>query len=488
MGKTGQKVPKSLSYKASLRVRQDGNGKGLQTIPLIPDIGDLAVVKHNSTMNLLVNLLTASVVTGLVSGALGSELKCNGVTNSESKTRVFVMSDISNEPDDTMSFVRLLLHSNMYHIEGMVAITSYWLNSSTYPDQIQNVTRAYGKVVDNLQTHASGQYPSEEYLLSRIRSGPKSYGLAAIDALQQGGNISSGAQLLLDVLDSSKNPLYLQVWGGTSALAEALWEANSTRSSTDLAGLISKLRVYTISDQDNTGAWIHSHFPQPRFISSVHGWNQYGLAAWCGMSGEKYYAFDHGGPDSSLVSDSWIAQNIQIGPFGRHYPDVAYIMEGDSPSQLFNYDNGLNVPEHPEYGGWGGRYLPVDVSGVNGQHYSDATDQVIGQNGQLFTSNHATIWRWREAYQYEMAARMQWTLRKTGPNSNTTHPPVVVVNGSCGGQPIEINVKPLEKVFLNATETYDPDHPESDSSLSLNGGITVISPQRNGMLTPRCLS
>ncbi|KAI9690947.1 MAG: hypothetical protein M1822_008567 [Bathelium mastoideum] len=354
----------------------------------------------------------------------------------------------------------------MYHIEGMVAVTSYWLNSSTYPDQIQNVTNGYGEVVNNLQTHADGQYPSEEYLLSRIRSGPTSYGLVAIDALEQGGNISSGAQLLLNVLDSSAKPLYLQSWGGDNTLAEALWQANHTRSPTELATLTSKLRVYTISDQDNTGAWIRLHFSQLRFINSIHGWNQYGLAAWCGISGEKYYAFDHGGPDSSLVSNAWIAQNIQIGPFGRHYPDVAYIMEGDSPSQLFNYDNGLNVPEHPEYGSWGGRYLPVDVSAVNGQHYSDATDQVVGKNGELFISNHATIWRWRAAFQHEMAARMQWTLRRNAPGSNTTHPPIVVVNGSCGNQPIDIDVQPSEKVILDASETYDPDHPESNSSLS----------------------
>ncbi|KAL9092512.1 MAG: hypothetical protein Q9165_004316 [Trypethelium subeluteriae] len=333
-------------------------------------------------------------------------------------------------------------------------------------DQIRNVTTAYGTIVDNLQSHANGQYPSEEYLLSRIRSGPTSYGLAAIGALQQGGSISSGAQLLLDVLDSSEESLYVQVWGGANTLAEGLWQANKTRSPADLAVLVSKLRVYTISDQDNTGAWIRLHFPQLRFINSIHGWNQYGLAAWCGISGEKYYAFDHGGPDSSLVSDAWIAQNIQVGPLGSHYPDVAYIMEGDSPSQLFNYDNGLNVPDHPEYGGWGGRYLSVDVSTVNGQHYSDATDQVIGQNGELFISNHATIWRWREAFQHEFAARMQWTLRRNGPRSNTTHPPVVVVNGSCGSQPIEINVKPSEKVVLDASETYDPDHPDSASSLS----------------------
>src|SRR6516162_2325881 len=42
------------------------------------------------------------------------------------KPRVFVLSDIGNEPDDQMSLTRLLLYSNDYDIEGLVAVTSTW--------------------------------------------------------------------------------------------------------------------------------------------------------------------------------------------------------------------------------------------------------------------------------------------------------------------------------------------------------------------------
>ena len=31
-------------------------------------------------------------------------------------------------------------------------------------------------------------------------------------------------------------------------------------------------------------------------------------------------------------------------------------MEGDTPSWLALIPNGLSAPEHPEWGGWGGRY------------------------------------------------------------------------------------------------------------------------------------
>jgi hypothetical protein len=40
------------------------------------------------------------------------------------KSRVLVLTDIANEPDDQMSMVRFLVYANEYDIEGLVAGTS----------------------------------------------------------------------------------------------------------------------------------------------------------------------------------------------------------------------------------------------------------------------------------------------------------------------------------------------------------------------------
>src|SRR6188474_2620045 len=45
------------------------------------------------------------------------------------RPRVIVLSDIANEPDDQMSFVRLLVSSNQFDIEGLVATTSRHLRT-----------------------------------------------------------------------------------------------------------------------------------------------------------------------------------------------------------------------------------------------------------------------------------------------------------------------------------------------------------------------
>ena len=194
------------------------------------------------------------------------------------------------------------------------------------------------------------------------------------------------------------------------------------KTTEEVSTFVSKLRIYAISDQDNTGAWIRLNFPHLRYIASIHAWNMYGLATWTGISGELLDGFDKGGPDSSLVSKEWLAEHIQIGPLGAAYPTPMFIMEGDTPATLFVLQNGLNSPENPTWGGWGGRYAHSDVSaGVN--HYGDAADNVTGANGQPYKSNHATIWRWREGYQNDFAGRMQWTLSNRYEDAN--HAPVV---------------------------------------------------------------
>jgi hypothetical protein len=53
-----------------------------------------------------------------------------------------------------------------------------------------------------------------------------------------------------------------------------------------------KLRVYFISDQDDTGSWNRRTFPDIFCNVSAHTWNYRGMATWTGISGDKFYGFD----------------------------------------------------------------------------------------------------------------------------------------------------------------------------------------------------
>jgi hypothetical protein len=99
---------------------------------------------------------------------------------------------------------------------------------------------------------------------------------------------------------------------------------------------------------------------------------------------------------------------------------------------LYSIPNGLSDPEHPEWGSWGGRYMPSDHT-FRSAHYGDTRDEAVGKDGKTYVTNHASTWRWRKAYQYEIAARIQWQQKEK--YEDASHPPVVQVNGSCDLRP-----------------------------------------------------
>ncbi|KAF9268041.1 DUF1593-domain-containing protein [Marasmius fiardii PR-910] len=364
--------------------------------------------------------------------------------------RVFVLTDISNEPDDQMSLVRLLTHANELDIQGIAAT---WLNDTTDLPTIQKVISAYGSVVDNLNSNVPAEhpFPSAESLLSKTYAGQPVYGLAALNA----DSPSNASIALINATDASDEPLWVPVWGGSNVLAEALNIVRQERDSNATAEFVNKLRTFTISDQDNANPWIRSNFPKLFAITSIHGFNEYSLATWTGISGDLGRALDKGGPDTSIVTDQWLDEHIRIGPLGAEYPHITFIMEGDTPSFLGLLPNGFNTPGHPEWGSWGGRYTLVDRSEESALLYSDCVDSVIGLDGETHTSQWATLWRWRRAFQFDFAARMQWTVN--GNFSQNNHHPIAVVNDTCSFDAMEVSYKSGESVILDASASYDPD-------------------------------
>jgi len=366
------------------------------------------------------------------------------------KPKALVLTDISNEPDDAESLVRLLVYTNEIDVRAIVATTSNWLNHTIHDEDLYPVLNAYEKVHPNLLKH-SKDYPTADYFRSIIYKGKPVYGLSALED----DELSSGAKVLInevDKIEAGDDYLYILVWGGVNVLAESLNHIKKTRSAQETSDFISKISVYSISDQDNSGSWIRTNFPKLRYIASVHAMNHYGNAAWVGISGDVYYKIDKGGPDTSLVSKEWIRKYIQdVGPLGKAYLDYMFIMEGDSPSTFSLIPNGLNIPSHPEYGGWGGRYDPVDTS-LYVNHFADSQDTVLGKNGRYYTSNKATIWRWRKDYQRDFAIRMQWTIKSF---EDAVHEPIINSNGTISVLPYEINSTVGSKITLDLSKSYD---------------------------------
>lgn len=391
----------------------------------------------------------------LSQAAPGTEKQCQAA-RTEHKPRLFVLTDISNEPDDQMSLVRLLTYANEIDIQGISVTTSTWMPNKIDYESVVGVLDGYKKVVNNLNANVPSHspYPSHKYLLDRLHKGHPVYGRKSLNL-----TLSGGAKALIKAADnsSSKDPLAVSVWGGSAILAEALQHVSRTRKEDAVDTFVEKLRVYAISDQDDTGIWIRLRYPQLFYVVSLHGFSEYTVAAWNGISGEEYRNFDQGGPDSSLVSNDWLERNIRLGPLGSHYLNWTFIMEGDTPAFLPLVQNGLGDVNHPDWGSWGGRYTLLDQTNQS-RVYADTSDYVVGANGKSFTSKFATIWRWRQDYQFDFAARMQWSVNSKYSENN--HQPVAIVNGSCGPAPLKLKYKPGQSVTLDASNSWDPDGDE----------------------------
>src|SRR5262245_32121191 len=103
----------------------------------------------------------------------------NHVDDFTGKPRVVVLTDMGNEPDDQMSFVRLLLYSNELELEALVATTSTWLKNQTNPDTMRKIIAAYGEVRANLLKHAQS-WPEAAALNALVTIGQPAYGMAAV--------------------------------------------------------------------------------------------------------------------------------------------------------------------------------------------------------------------------------------------------------------------------------------------------------------------
>jgi hypothetical protein len=374
------------------------------------------------------------------------------------------MTDIEADPDDTQSLVRLLLYSNEIDIKGLIATTSCWHKTIVNPESIKKIIQAYDRVQPNLKKHHP-DFPEAGILFPLIKKGIPKYGMEGVGE----GMDSEGSDWIIQVLEEQDaRPLWISAWGGVNTLAQALYKIEKTKGKKEAKRLISKLRVYTISDQDDSGIWIRNNFPDLFYIVSPG--DDYESATWNAIN-----SFIHG-IDNEKISNTWLAQNIQQGhgALGAAYPDVSWGMEGDTPSFLSLILNGLNNAAHPEWGGWGGRYelykpdFSTQKEGGSGVPFEPETRKIwtnavdsyvpyiqsdygrtVKPDTITFTDNKVTLWRWRDDFQNDFAARMDWCIKSY---EEANHSPFIVLSN-----PEQITVKSGQGFGLDAFNTTDPD-------------------------------
>ena len=369
------------------------------------------------------------------------------------KPRMIVLTDISpanHEPDDMESMIRLLVHADLFEIEGLVATTgwSYSQASTDSLDLIHKVIDAYEKDLPNLLKRSGqtdflsdesrqeiGYWPSPDYLRSRVVMGSKTRGQSHIGE----SNDSPGSKLIIQIVGGSDDrPVWVQAWGGGNTLAQAIWRVREKQTEDDLKAFLHKIRMYTITDQDrsykrgtpfdiSSHQWMRREFEKDLFFI----WDE---CAW---------KFQNGTGKSN-----WDEYEIHIqkhGNLGNMYPKYRYGVEGDAPAFLYIMPVGLNNPDIPGQGSWGGYF--EWAKGPDNETYAYTNHQ----------SPAYGICRELEKHFYKatfnnFAARIDWAKDGAG-NRN----PVVAINGNEGMDIITLTPQQSVTVTLNASESHDPE-------------------------------
>ena len=316
------------------------------------------------------------------------------------RPRLAILTDIGGDPDDQQSLIRLMVYANEFEIEALIASASgtrgELKESVTRPDLIRKVVQAYGQVLSNLERNARG-WPTEGRLLKVIKSGNPGRERSHIGE----GHDTEGSVFLSNCIDAGTNnrPLNIAIWGGQTDLAQSLWRAKQSRSETEFATFVSKIRVYDINDQDGIADWMHSEFPGLNYVlakAPVGRDKREGTYRGMYLTG-----------DESLTSLEWVRENVlPMGPLGVMYPTKTHtvpnkytcLKEGDTPSWFFFLPLGGNDPSDPTVPGWGGQFVRSPDGWWRDQTRTDSLDP------------RTSVSRWRPAFQADFAKRMKWCL------------------------------------------------------------------------------
>ena len=401
----------------------------------------------------------------------------------EERHRMIILTDMENEPDDSQTMVKLMLYSNEMDIEGLIAVTSRWLQHTVYPESIVDRVEAYAAVRPNLLEHAGG-WPTREHLLARTAGGQRDYGMKGVGD----GKSSPGSEMIVRAADADDpRPIYVPINAGSNTLAQALWDVRRSRTPEEVARFVARIRVYDDSGQDDAGAWMCHEFPDLFYVRSRS--QVFGLFGPALDSGPQ--------PWAPLDHYDWAEMHVRRrhGVLGALYPQrmwkhrdgsygFAFMDGGGTTTWIGLVNKGLYDPAEISWGGWGGRlswtkeqvpagqfevdtlespYEPwlmypqaEDTSWTWGEGPDDGWTAFSGVRGEVKYTNRtfAPLWRWRDAYTRDFQARMDWCVADY---EHANHHPVAVFCGDENRTVVRLKVASGEKVKLDASGSFDPD-------------------------------
>jgi hypothetical protein len=344
------------------------------------------------------------------------------------RLRLIIETDLGGDPDDEQSMVRFLLYANEWDVEGIIAN-----RPRAREKENLNVERtglgiarafiaAYAEAWPNLARH-DPRYPAPERLRERT--------VAGYD------DVEAGVDLLIAAVDRpDPRPVWFSNWGtdrgsAVSCLQRALDRVLRERGPEGYARFKGRLRL---SSSDKFGEhtatiappfplWVDTFRPEIDRKRWYHRFSALTAKAG-GFDVERHVRSGHGRLGA-------------LYPLNTTHPQK----EGDSMAFLYLVPTGMNDPEQPTWGSWGGRYGPRDDVGGKPYYWANQADAWNGT-----TERDHVVARWAAALQNDFRARMDWCVG-TG-----NRPPVARLRGA-----ERLRVRAGAAVRLDASPSSDPD-------------------------------
>ncbi len=403
-----------------------------------------------------------------------SLLVVTAVTAADVRLRVVIETDAGGDPDDEQSLVRLLLYTNEFDIEGLIAnrpVARDGENMSSVRDGlgiVRSMVAAYGECHENLVRH-DRRYPSPEQLLART--------VAGYD------DVDDGVKIIVRAVDApDPRPVWFCNWGtddgsAESCLKRALDRVLDERGPDGYRQFKSRLRL---SSADKFGTHTTTLAPPfPIWVNTLQP----------ALEGRRWY--HRFSPLTATAGGFDVERDVRTGhgPLGAMYPlnTSPPQKEGDTMMFLYLLPMGLSNPLEPTWGSWGGRYGRNDEYAGQPYYWANQADTWQGT-----THRDNTLARWAVAFQNDFRARLDWCVADSFDKAN--HPPFAVLNGDTTQGILELVTKPGTTVPLTAIGSHDPDGDplsttwfvyreagtwQGDVTLSTNSGLTTefVAPQ-----------
>jgi hypothetical protein len=412
----------------------------------------------------------------LFSAAISILTSCKKSPNDE-KYRVVILTDMTH--DDGNSLIRFLHYSPCFDLEALIVtnqLPDYTYNDANPWNKAMGILDAYKEDLPQLRKH-DNRFPNYEELMGVTKKGRGALPIIWLtNHLKFSGQIGSrfvettwdsikyhdwigeglnpngeskdseGSEFLQQVFNKDdERPIYVQAWGGSITLVQALYRYRQRNGNEKLRKVLSKLNVYAILFQDITFEYFIDFDEVEKKSCGGFG------SAIPSFKGEREelggLLYDQGhfwqyccSSDTNWVRPIHSKEVKGHGAMSELFDDWG---EGDTPSFLYliSAKLGLNDPLDPTQGSWGNRFTKM----------SDGFP-----DGYFHTCTHGTdeLTRWNSEVKNSFQNRLQWSVKNP---EEVNHEPIAVVNGDRSHKIVLLYAKPGKSITLDATKSSDPD-------------------------------